>query len=436
MIERYRLKVKEPPTPKPKSRKRAAAKHVYFTDEAVGRLKPKSKQYLVWDAWTVDRKRGPDPARGLCVLVSPRGAKSFRAVFYYPGSPNPHYLHLGRVGELSLVEARRRCGEVRGLAKQGIDPTAGDARKSDSFETAFKEYIENEQIGRRKNTSARETAGVVLKNCAGWKPRAVATLTYREVENLLAKIRDGDPANGIKPRPAAAVRIFAHLRDFFVWCVRRGTIKVSPMADMPSPATIESRTRFYSDTELNAIWKAADQLDPVEGSYVKLMMLLAIRKEELAGARWREFDDPAVPTLLTIPTVRVKMQASAKSRKRPVYIVPIVPLAQRLFKSLARRDETLVFPGLDADRLKAKLVERGAPKDFMLHAFRHTVATWLQNQGRSEWERGLVLNHSGSGSVTGGYSHGYPVELKRTMLTEWSGHIEALVQPEGVALLR
>ena len=96
-----------------------------------------------------------------------------------------------------------------------------------------------------------------------------------------------------------------------------------------------------------------------------------------------------------------------------------------------------MFPGLDAQGLKAKLVKFGAPTDFKLHTARHTVATFFQNKGRSEWERGLVLNHSDSGSVTGGYSHGYPVELKRTLLTEWAEHIENLIAPaESVVRLR
>jgi hypothetical protein len=38
--------------------------------------------------------------------------------------------------------------------------------------------------------------------------------------------------------------------------------------------------------------------------------------------------------------------------------------------------------------------------------------------------------------VTAGYSHGYPLDLKRKLLTEWAEHVEQLVQPEGVTLLR
>jgi integrase len=83
-----------------------------------------------------------------------------------------------------------------------------------------------------------------------------------------------------------------------------------------------------------------------------------------------------------------------------------------------------------------KLAKLGAPADFTYHAMRHTVATWLENNGHSEFERGLVLNHSGSG-VTAGYSHGYALDLKLALLTKWADHVERLVAPgEGVTRLR
>jgi hypothetical protein len=67
--------------------------------------------------------------------------------------------------------------------------------------------------------------------------------------------------------------------------------------------------------------------------------------------------------------------------------------------------------------------------------FHHTVATWLQNKGHSEWEVGVVLNHAGGG-VTADYSHGYPLELKRALLTKWADHVQGLVTPAGVSRLR
>jgi integrase len=86
--------------------------------------------------------------------------------------------------------------------------------------------------------------------------------------------------------------------------------------------------------------------------------------------------------------------------------------------------------------LRQDLIKHGAPKDFFAHACRHTVATWLENQGHDEWERGLVLNHAGGGTVTAGYSHGYALDRKRDLLIKWSDHVERALSPSGVALLR
>ena len=74
-------------------------------------------------------------------------------------------------------------------------------------------------------------------------------------------------------------------------------------------------------------------------------------------------------------------------------------------------------------------------KDWTYHACRDTVTTWLQTEGHSEFERGLVLNHAGAGTVTADYSHGYPVKLKRELLEKWAQHVENVVQPEGAVLL-
>jgi integrase len=396
-----------------------------FTETNVARLPVKPHQHFVWDA-------GTGAARGLCVLVNPTGTKTYFVNYRFPGSPKLHYKKLGRVGEITVDKARELALAARKLAFENKDPKANDPNKSDAFEVVFETYIQHEQIGRKQNSSAMETRGVILHNCAELKPRAVATITYRDISGLLAAIRDGTVG---KPRPSIAARLHAHLRDFFSWAAREQIIAASPMANMPTPAKNKSRDRFYSDDELRAIWSAADRLSPSEGSYVKLAMLLALRRDELALARWTEFDDEL--TLFTVPTERVKMKASTKADKKPVYRVPLSPLAVRQLKGLRLDGEATVFPALVADHLKSKLVRLGAPADFKLHTFRHTVATYFQNKGRSEFERGLVLNHAGGGSVTGGYSHGYALDLKRTMMVEWADHVERLVTPgEGVARLR
>jgi integrase len=75
------------------------------------------------------------------------------------------------------------------------------------------------------------------------------------------------------------------------------------MAGMAAPTTLVGRARVYSGDAIKAIWRAADQLDALESGYVKLVFLTALRREELAQARWSEFDrkDKENPTLKGLP---------------------------------------------------------------------------------------------------------------------------------------
>jgi hypothetical protein len=100
---------------------RAKANRKHFTESNVLTLPAKRNQYLVWDAGS--KRSRDDTARGLAILVSPTGTKSYRCVYTYPGSAKPFWMHLGRVGEMPLEEARERCRKVRGKARKGDDPT-------------------------------------------------------------------------------------------------------------------------------------------------------------------------------------------------------------------------------------------------------------------------------------------------------------------------
>ena len=84
--------------------------------------------------------------------------------------------------------------------------------------------------------------------------------------------------------------------------------------------------------------------------------------------------------------------------------------------------------------LKTKVREQSKVEDWTYHACRDTISTWLQDQGHSEYERGLMLNHAESG-VTADYGHGYPNKLKRELTEKWANHVAQEVQPKGAVLL-
>jgi integrase len=410
-----------------RKRQRAAAKRKTFSEDNVLRLPAKDYQYLMWDA-------GTEAARGLAILVSPTGTRSFRVVYYFPGSAKPYYKHLGRVGELTLVEARSLARAARAAARRGDDPRADEASRSESFRAAVESYIKHEQVGRHGNKSAYETHAVMLNHCAEWLHRPVATIRYAEIEKLLWLIRDGDGEQ--RPRPSTANRLYSHLKDFFGWCHRRNAIKASPMADMEQPvAGTKSRDRDWfkkaaGDDAIKSLWRSADEIGGSEGRYLKLMILTGKRKTALANMRWEEIDDD---WFWDAPPSEV-------ANKR-LHGVPLPGLAQRLLSP--RQKQGKVFDITTLDGLQSRVRRISGMPDFFWHGVRHLCETKTaelrDKQGRPlipPHVRDLLFDHASKRGSGAGYDHhDYKPEMRDAM-EAWAGYVERLTTPEGVARLR
>jgi integrase len=402
-------------------KQRAAFNRKKFTEENVLKIPAKKRQYLTWDA-------GTGAARGLAVLSSPTGTKSYRVVFYFPGSVKPNYRHIGRVGEVTLEDARRIALESRGMARKGEDPRAGEANKSDNFKVAVEDYIQHEQIGRRKNKSALETQKVMLTSCEGWRTRPVATIRYQEIDALLELTRDGN--SELQPRPYIANRLYSHLKDFFGWCVRKKKISTSPMSDMVKPfAKEQGRKREWfkgkpGDKAVTSLWAAADKLGGNEGRYLKMMLLTGKRKSALANMRWEEIDDH---WFWNAP--------DSQSKNKRLHAIPLPKKAQEV---LHPRGKTgLVFGEFDVKRLQPKIRKASGLEDFFFHGVRHLLESKLAELKIPPHIRDLLFDHApnrGTGSV---YDHHEYRDEMFDALNQWAAHIDKLRTPaKGVAVLR
>ncbi|HZP09748.1 integrase family protein [Methyloceanibacter sp.] len=424
-IERKRLK--KPP--------RGERNTSIMTDLSISRMKPRKKQVLTWDK----------VQKGLYLLVSPGGTKTFRHQFKLNGKWVTRTL--GRFGEVTtdtgenanIAWARNRARQDRALASEGIDPRAQHQPTSRrSYETIVEEFIELYAKPRQRTwaqtkrilldgTDNRERGGKDTRR-SPWLKRSMANITKKDAYDLL----EGMIAEGHGPKAKITE---AWLKTLWKWAARTDRVPANVMDAVIIDYEKKHRERVYTDAELISIWKAAEALPAVERAFIKLLMLLAPRKSELAGMRAKEIADG----VWTTPHERTK--SKKKARKKRVYVTPLPPLAQRILKGLIKDDTDLVFPGRGGvplsptGPLKKKLVKAGAPADLTYHAFRHTLATWLENNGHDTFDRALVLNHAEAG-VTAGYSHGIALERKRELLEKWADHVEAKVKVKGTALLR
>ncbi len=385
---------------------------------------------------------------GFGVRVYPSGKKSF-VLSYRNAGGRKRLLVLGRYGaDLTLDQARTKAVKERGRITEGTDPVRErKAARATSLtpDATFREILDSftDKYAKPRQRTWKETDRTLRVNCAGWLDQSFSTITETDAYELL----DGFIDQG---KDAKARVTLAWLRTMFRWATKRKIVDLSVMDQVEIEIERKVRKRSYASNEVKAIWKAATKLDPMEAGFVKLVILLGVRKSELAGMRHSEFDDPDKPTLWTVPHERTKTRKSQKEER--VYLVPLPKLAQRIIKALPRLDDDLVFPGRGTAKptvngkkaprkplvpgmdLKAKVRKQSGVADWTYHTCRDTISTWLQGEGHSKYERGLVLNHAESG-VTADYSHGYSVDLKRQLLEKWADHVAQTVQPKGAVLL-
>ena len=384
-----------------------------LTEDIARHLECRRKQYMVWDKGV----------KGLHVMVSPGGARTYRSLWYYPGSAKPYTRKLDRVGVITLEKARELCLADQKAAREGTNPKRDAPSRSDAFEAVVNEYIDREQIGRKHNATAEEARRILLKDCAAFRYRSIASIRIDEIEDLLERIRDGDAEH--RGRPYLAVKLWGLLGALFRWCLKKRKLTVSPMAAIDRPwEGAKSRDRVFSDDQLKKLWTC--QLDAGESAYLKLLILTGKRKGALAAMRWGEINEAWDWT----PTGGNEIK-----RKHPL---PLPRLAQRILiglKPKGAQPDGRVFPALNW-RFQRRVQKLTGIADFMPHACRHTVETKLAELKVPPHVRDLLLDHASSRGSGKGYDHWDYREEKLEAIELWADYVERLVMPKGVKVLR
>jgi hypothetical protein len=218
---------------KAKDRKpKGKVKRKVFTDKNVLSLPTRDRGYMIWDGGNA---KG-DVCRGLGIWVSPLGTKSYRSMFYFPSSPRSHTRQLGRVGEMTLAEARQLCREDRAKARKDIDPRVDDPSGSDTFEAAVDDYVNRYQIGQKENARAEDCRRTLLADTEDWHGKKIGSIRAPDIQELLDLVRDGNEE--LKPRRATANILHARLGHFFKWCAKPNIGKIQHSPDGGNRQTV------------------------------------------------------------------------------------------------------------------------------------------------------------------------------------------------------
>jgi hypothetical protein len=175
------------------------------------------------------------PSFGL--RITPAGAKSWVVMTRVNG--HLKRVTLGRWPVVGLAEARERARRAIADAQEGRTPAGARPRRrafdGDTVAAVLVEFIARDQRGRGRRTW-RQVEQMLTREltAAGWMDRPLATITKRDVLDLLDGIMDRDA-------PVRANRLLSRLRRMLNWAVERGIHEASPAAGVRAPG--EERTR-------------------------------------------------------------------------------------------------------------------------------------------------------------------------------------------------
>jgi integrase len=345
---------------------------------------------------------------------------------------------LGRMGDLTPEQARRKAEALRGQTLQGVDVAEERKREraeltSLTFAEAAERYLSSQG---RNNVSWAETRRLIHHDAIpAFGNRRLNTISRGEIATLIDRIA--------ARAPVTARALFAAIRPMFQWALERELIETTPCEGLRPPAPPRARDRVLSLNELRALWLSAEQLGYPFGPLWQMLILTGQRLNEVAGARWEEINlDDA---LWSIPGRLMGEDGSRirGTKNTAAHWVDLSPQALRVLDDCPRQSGPYVFsvtgrtPVSGFSKVKARLDSlmsqhlRHQPDAWRNHDIRRSVATHMAEElGIDEGVIERILNHKPHG-IKAVYQRQQYRERRREALLEWGALVAELVADEA-----
>ncbi|WP_432722272.1 tyrosine-type recombinase/integrase [Jeongeupia wiesaeckerbachi] len=399
--------------------------------------KPSGKEYQIADG------------DGLTLLVREKGTKLWRYEYRLNGKKTK--ISYGNYPELSISDARKLHAVARHLVELGRHP----AEVLDSFEN--KRMILSGHSLKETEAKAEHDAAEALLNARmtfgeaadryktewvdrNWKnpdkgfsparlhllPKladlaldAIDTSTVRE---LLYDIRERRGVQAALGAHGWASRIFDYAQEHS-WTKHNPAQQIKA-ARIGTPG---KRSRWLPTPEIRRYLAGLYQSESYRGYKLALhlLLMLALRKNELCGASWAEFDLENREWL--IPASRMK----SKKEHRVFLPTQAVEMLQELQRLGSGSEWVLPMPtnlrramnGNNLDGAHAAAINAAGIEDYVIHDHRHTASTQLRELGHMPEVVEAALSHAIPG-IAGVYSHAQYKEQRLKMLQEWADFLD------------
>ncbi|WP_043342841.1 tyrosine-type recombinase/integrase [Belnapia moabensis] len=401
-----------------------------LTDRFIATFKPEgaSKDRLAFDT----------ECKGLGVRATAAGSKSFLVQWTDTATGRKVREPLGAWGSITVEQARTAARARLGRVALGINPAVerAAARLADEAQRAALAAAKEEArftldaliadwarlhlAGKRARYSA-EAERALRVAFKAHLDRPAAALTHAAVIAVLDALASAGKAS-------MATRTMAYGRACYGWAVKRRRLPLNPFAGLPViQGGNPTRDRVLTDAEVGAVWRAAGTLGSPFGPVVRLLLLTAQRREEVAALRWSELSADLSTWILP----------STRAKNGKAHVVHLAEPARAILTGLPRiAGQDLVFSttGTTAPSgfSRAKLAldtamakDTGPTPSWRFHDFRRTAVTWLAGAGFAPHVADRLLNHV-TGSIHGVaaiYQRGEFLAERRAALEAWGEHV-------------
>ena len=318
-------------------------------------------------------------------------------------------LRLGRLGDVTVDQARRRAEEVKAQVSLGGDPLAErDRRRAVPTFASFAEGHFLPFVRERLRSSGNYETQLRVRLVPMLGRKALDEITPGDVAEVRRRLQADGLANGTVNRHLALLRRVLNLA--LKWQIVDGRNPAASPGMLPE----RHRDRYLTAEQARALVRALDA-EPWRdaANALALLLLTGARKQEVVSARWDGVD-------LAAGFLHVPLAKSGRPRA-----VPLSPAAVRVLEVQALRrveGNPHVFPSGKAEGGQIVAVQNawerakaaaGLPADLRIHDLRHSLASALANIGTPLSEIGAVLGHSQL-STTTRYAHHSPDRLVAT----------------------
>lgn len=388
-----------------------------LTVKAINAAAPRDKPYKLADE------------KGLYLLISPTGFKSWRWKYRYLGKEQK--LNLGTYPEVSLAEARDMVLTYRKGLQAGQRPTmlhkAKDKQEGDLFEPVAREWLAKRE--RQWVEKTLERAKLYLERDVFPEIGAMGMRAI-EPDDVLRLLRKVEARKTYE----VAHRILQLISQIFRYGVATSRVKYNPAADLKDALTPLKKGHFASlnGQEMPKFMQAVREFSGTRVVHLGLLLLLHtfVRTSDLRFATWEEFDFKE--KLWRVPNDRMKMR---NDKTRLYHLVPlstqVVAMLEELHTINGEYTHILAHPHwpdqvISENAFLAAIYRMGYKGRATGHGIRTTASSILHEQGYNSDAIEMQLAHMKTG-VKGVYTrHAQHLPERREIMQWWSDYLDSL----------